>query len=133
MLYTVKFRVPPLSVTDVTLAIGFEYENRDRRTPIHRIGEWAARFGVLKTLTLESGRDKAHGLLAFANSIDALRIIDDDKNPTPLSHDELAAIPAMWNIPSRWIYPRRRRVAVLNLTDVGLNNRPNAIKIFDEM
>lgn len=109
-LQNIQFVTPPTSVTDLTLAVGIEYESYEGRMPTYMIGEWSALFGGLKTLTLESRRDRSHGLFSFAGQMDAIKVIDREEEG--MSGDFLADITHIWN---RGPY----RTAVLDAEDVG--------------
>jgi hypothetical protein len=111
ILENVKFKVPPLTVTDVNLAVGIEFEEQFRRMPTYMIGEWSQAFGGLKSLTLESKRSKAHGLFAFADAVDAIKIIDPEEEG--LSGEFLAEMTHMWD------GRRPYRTAVIDANDVS--------------
>ncbi|KLO10181.1 hypothetical protein SCHPADRAFT_529682 [Schizopora paradoxa] len=111
ILGNVTFKVPPLKVADVNLAVGIEFEDYDSRMPTFMIGEWSQAFEGLKTLTLESNRSKAHGLFAFADSIDAIKLIDPKEEG--LTGEFLANMTHMWD--SR----RPHRTAVIDANDVS--------------
>ncbi|KLO10180.1 hypothetical protein SCHPADRAFT_930671 [Schizopora paradoxa] len=73
----IYFRIPPTSVTSVTVAVGMELEDANQDLPVHTVGEWCTQFGDIKSLKLESNRDNAHNFFSFANSIDAVEVVDE--------------------------------------------------------
>ncbi|KLO06210.1 hypothetical protein SCHPADRAFT_1002469 [Schizopora paradoxa] len=102
VLNNLNFRLPPTSVTNVTVAVGMELEDiHDGGSSVYTIGEWCRQFGDIKSLRLESKRDKAHGLFAFASPFDALDVIDEEGSP--MNGDAVEEIPFVmeWHRPHR--------------------------------
>ncbi|KLO04615.1 hypothetical protein SCHPADRAFT_933959 [Schizopora paradoxa] len=114
-LKNVRFRVQPTTVKDLTVAVNIAFEDRDGRMPLFVIGEWCEKFGDLKRLTMESERDKAHGLFAFAGSFDSIQLVDP-KEDTTVCGDFLADIPLMWGNASFDKHPHR--AAVITVDDL---------------
>ncbi|KLO10208.1 hypothetical protein SCHPADRAFT_943031 [Schizopora paradoxa] len=107
-LENIEFQVPP-SATHVALSVGVEYESHFE--PMYIVGNWCYLFGGLKNLVLESKREKGHGFLSFASSIDAINVINLEGKE--LDGDRLEQVTRMWG--------RRHphRTAVISVDDVS--------------
>ena len=74
----VSFLAEPTSVADVTLVVGAEMDSYGGRVPLHAIEKWCSKFKALKSFTLDSDRNRSHGLFAFSESVDVLKVVDND-------------------------------------------------------
>lgn len=109
-LKNVTFLTPPTSVTDVTLAVGMEFENYHPRMPTFMVGEWCNAFEGLECLTLESDRRKTHGLFAFAASVDAIKVTGFETDVDGKYFSDL---------PDNWGFQPPHRTAVIEAENLG--------------
>ncbi|KLO10196.1 hypothetical protein SCHPADRAFT_930679 [Schizopora paradoxa] len=84
------------SVESIThFQLSLSTENGDSlNEPFEVINDWCARFEGLRSITVESKREKGHGLLSFASSIDAVRVFSGDE---PMPEGSISGIPGLWN------------------------------------
>ncbi|KLO10206.1 hypothetical protein SCHPADRAFT_530111 [Schizopora paradoxa] len=101
VLDNLNFITPPTSVTNVTVAIGRELEDSESASPVYIIGDWCERFGDVKSFKLESKRENAHGLFAFASPFDALDIVDEEGSVMNGSAVETVPFANGWRRPHR--------------------------------
>ncbi|KLO10209.1 hypothetical protein SCHPADRAFT_530142 [Schizopora paradoxa] len=104
VLDNLQFITPPTSVTNVTVGIGREYDDSESASPVYIIGDWCERFGDVKSFKLESKRDNAHGLFAFASPFDALDVVDEEGSV--MSGSAVEGVP----FADAWRRPRRKVV-----------------------
>lgn len=92
------------SVTHLQLSLDQEFgDTRDR--PFNVINDWCTRFEDLQSIILENKREKGHGLLSFAGSIDAIRVSSTHET---IPEDSISRIPDLWK------RTKQRKVAVFN-------------------